>query len=579
MSFTSDSAPPLFMFGFERSGTTLLSMMVGAHPDIAVPLTVTGLWYRYAERLVAYHDLATPEDLERLVTDLLAEERIQLWDTKLSANEVLEDLVPESYASVVERFHCLYARHKGKRLWGNLDIATLDEMDIANRWFPKARFLHIVRDGRDVALSHETMPYGTSNTLECAEHWVQRLRTNLKMGAILGPERYQVIRYEDLILDSETTLERICQFIDVKYSPTMLEYPAMVDGKVPKHRRWLWPELDKAPVKSKVYGWKTRMSRTKRVVFEGIANRMLLELGYEAFASVPKRASAYAYELWCFLGRAGRFKRLTKKLGIARESSLERNWRKTWGQKTETSYSQLQQTSFGALVKQGVYDVDFEHSEQAKAFFRDCMARAFAEADSQNGMAVLDAGCGPGAWLEFLYAMQAEKSDSGDNGVEYFGFDLTLEMARLARQRLSARIPHDHLCEGDVLMDASYAFGQEDRRFQIIYAYDVIQQLPRKFQWQACTTLLGRLAPGGVAVIFDHDSDSPYGRKMAVKKFITRYLGIGLVPRYYCNARYPSLSRFAREIAASGNFSTKIWVAPDGRKRALIACFSVTRPT
>ena len=103
MSIANDSIPPLFMFGFERSGTTLLSMMVGAHPEIAVPLTVTGLWYRYAVRLAAYHDLATQEDLERLVTDLLAEERISLWDVTLKPGEILEHLPPGSYAAVVER--------------------------------------------------------------------------------------------------------------------------------------------------------------------------------------------------------------------------------------------------------------------------------------------------------------------------------------------------------------------------------------------------------------------------------------------------------------------------------------------
>ena len=58
---------PFFMFGFERSGTTLLSMIVGAHPDIAVPLSVTGMWFRYGAKLDTYNNLETHEDVERIV--------------------------------------------------------------------------------------------------------------------------------------------------------------------------------------------------------------------------------------------------------------------------------------------------------------------------------------------------------------------------------------------------------------------------------------------------------------------------------------------------------------------------------
>ncbi len=307
---------PLFMFGFERSGTTLLSMMVGAHPQIAVPLSATGMWYRYARRLDDYGNLKSQGNLERLVGDLLAETRIRLWDVQLDRDAVLEGLEPGSFAAVVARFHHLYALAKGKPLWGNIDIATIDHMDIANRLFPQARFLHIVRDGRDVALSHETYRYGGSNTLECAERWVRQLRINMKMGAMLDPQRYRVVRYEDLILDSEATLRGICEFAGVDYSPAMLEYPKMVADKIPENRRSLWPALDKPPDKSKVYGWKQRMGTAKRVVFENVANELLKELNYEAYGQVRKHPLGYGYEFLCFLGKGGRFKRLGARLRL-----------------------------------------------------------------------------------------------------------------------------------------------------------------------------------------------------------------------------------------------------------------------
>lgn len=576
---------PIFMFGFERSGTTLLSMMIGAHPDIAVPLTVTGMWYRYHANMDRYHGLASGHDLERLVDDLLSEERIALWDVELDRAELLEGLEPGCFASVVERFHRVYARHKNKPVWGNLDIATLDEMDVANRWFPSARFLHIVRDGRDVALSHRTMPYGSGNILETSEKWTHRLRVNLKMGAILGSERYQVVRYEDLIVDTEASLRRICDFFCVGYSAKMLDYPGMVGEKVPEDRRWLWPELASPPDSSKVYRWKRKMSRTKRIVFEGVSQRMLMSLGYETYDRVPKRIGALAYELWCGAVRGARIKRLLAKVGIKRQTLLERRRGRDVGRSPVNSangnkrspaapgaepgsvneLAASQQRAFGALVRDGAYDTKFEHGRAARVFFQESLDYVYDQVDVEHGAKILDCGCGPGAWMDFVSNFVPPEHE-----VQLFGFDLTPEMVEVARKRLAGRVPKEHLRAGDVLDDSSYTFGEAGRRFDIIYAYDVVQQLPRKKQRDACFAILGRLAPNGFALIFDHERFSKHGYRMGFRKFVTKYLRVPLVPRYYCNASYPALERLASDIMSTGQFIAEVRAGRGTAKRALI---------
>jgi len=305
------ATPPIFMFGFERSGTTLLSMMVGAHPEIAVPFSATGLWYRY-EPLVAdrYNGLAGRQDLERLVDDLLAEERISLWDERFGRDEVLAGLSDPDWPAVVARFHALYAARKGKPRWGNIDIATLYRMDRANAWFPDARFVHIVRDGCDVALSHWTYAYGLSNTGETADRWREDVGANLKMGAMLPAKRYHRLRYEDLVLDSEATLRRLCAFLDVEFAPEMLDYAGQVEEKIPQSRQFLWPAIGKPPVAAKAYRWKREFSRGQRVVFEWKARDLLDRLGYETYGRVPRHLPAYPLELWYTLTRGHRFRRL-----------------------------------------------------------------------------------------------------------------------------------------------------------------------------------------------------------------------------------------------------------------------------
>jgi SAM-dependent methyltransferase len=227
----------------------------------------------------------------------------------------------------------------------------------------------------------------------------------------------------------------------------------------------------------------------------------------------------------------------------------------------------VQQRAFGSLVTKGVYDTAFQHGSAAQTFFRDCMRYALSSVSSADDVAILECGCGPGAWL----AIVGELKTSGNaSAIRCYGFDLTSEMVQVARERLSPRIPAEHLRQGDILNYESYVFGGSDQRYQIIYAYDVIQQLPRGLQFSACQVMLRHLAPGGLALIFDHDSESLFGREMELKKFVTRYLGISLVPDYYCNARYPALGRFTAQIKKLGGFASEIRVAPDGRKRALI---------
>ena len=322
---------PTFLFGMERSGTTLLSMMVGAHPAIAVPLATTGLWIAFGQRLEAYGHLKRKDDLVRLVDAILAHERIKLWDAVLDRECILEDLPLGDYGALLCRVQGEYARAKNKPYWANIDIATLDHMELVNEWIPAARFVQIVRDGRDVALSHQTMPYGAGNIAECARAWASRVSGNAKMGRILGPERYCALRFEDLVSDTEKTLARLCRFLGVAFDPAMLRYTEMVEEKIPENRRWLWPAIDQPPQSAKVALWRRTMTQSQRIVFEDIAAATLKDWGYESYERLPKSLRAHLLALWYFLTQGGRLGRLRRRLGLGRKSLLERRAEESQG--------------------------------------------------------------------------------------------------------------------------------------------------------------------------------------------------------------------------------------------------------
>lgn len=229
-----------------------------------------------------------------------------------------------------------------------------------------------------------------------------------------------------------------------------------------------------------------------------------------------------------------------------------------------------QVAAFSNLVRNGTYSEKFQHATPAKAFFQKVMTEVLQKLKTagKTDLKIMDCGCGNGAWLDYLTEL-----DEGAMIGSIYGFDLTPDMVEVARLKLEGNglKPRLTLTTGDILDPASYSAGLGSQPgYDLIFTYDVIQQLPRNKQYNACELIISQLAPGGIAVIFDNDADSPFGKKMARKKFITRYFHIPLVPRYYCNAKYPPLKEFADDLAKSDALDVKIEVSENQMKRALI---------
>lgn len=303
---------PLFLFGFERSGTTLLTMMVGAHPRLSCPLSVTGTWWEFAGKIENYGGLKTPADRLAMVEAVAAHERLQMWKVPFNTEEIASQIRPERFDDIVDGFHRAAATAEGKPAWVNMDIATLFRLEEVVRLFPKARFVQIVRDGRDVALSFKGYRFGGLNALEVAGQWSAATVTADRIGAALGPERYLRIRYEDLIALPEQTLDRLCDFAGERFEPAMLDYAGDVSRKVPDDKRDLWPVLDRPPQMDKVERWKREMKQSERYVIEEAAGDALSRFGYERAGS-GFSPSGELRGAWCYLTRGARLKRLSRR--------------------------------------------------------------------------------------------------------------------------------------------------------------------------------------------------------------------------------------------------------------------------
>jgi SAM-dependent methyltransferase len=191
----------------------------------------------------------------------------------------------------------------------------------------------------------------------------------------------------------------------------------------------------------------------------------------------------------------------------------------------------------------------FEYTAGIKRLVRSVLLPLLLSRPIDDSLSILDCGCGVGPWLEFIAGLAPARSQD-----RLYGFDLTPELVELARQRLANCKLTTQISHGDILNPDSYRFPDGRSSYDVIFTFNVIQQLPRRLQPIAFQHMLEHLNPTGVAVVLDNDPISFFGLRMAIKKWITRYSYIPLVPRPYLVARYPWFWKLIRMAKKHGKW-------------------------
>ena len=193
-----------------------------------------------------------------------------------------------------------YAAERGKARWGDKTPLYMQHLDLLERLFPDARFVHLIRDGRDAALSFLSVPAGLMtegwghprDAAGFACQWATEVASARELGARVGGQRYRELRYEALVADPEGELRTVCAFAGLEFDPAMLDYVGQTDSARKAHQQRL-----NEPPRQNVREWRTEMSETDRHAFEEVAGALLAELGYEVEMRGTARARLAAYRL------------------------------------------------------------------------------------------------------------------------------------------------------------------------------------------------------------------------------------------------------------------------------------------
>jgi hypothetical protein len=295
--------PVPFVVGMNRSGTTLLRMMLDAHPELTIPPET-----HFVPDLidVEKRDGASPE----LFTEVITSQR-EWGDFGFSGDELqgrFRSIQRLDAGSAIRAFFELYAERQGKPRWGDKTPRYVSRMRAIQKVLPEARFVHVIRDGRDVALSHNNrikrrgldhktpVPAG-----EMARRWRKRIEKARYDAGAVG-DRYIEIRYEDLVTSTEPTLRRVCELVEIDFDPVMLDYHRRAEERLQEMARDLpagqgrphrpgeerlqaHALLKEPPKKDRVESWKQEMSAEDVAEFEAIAGELLRDLDYETTTS------------------------------------------------------------------------------------------------------------------------------------------------------------------------------------------------------------------------------------------------------------------------------------------------------
>lgn len=258
---------PFFIVGVPRSGTTLLRQMLRGHPRLAVP--------------PESHFVPTAlraADGDAALREVLGNEHFAEWGLDPDAVRERVGATDGTPSAVVRATFETYAAAHNRPRWGDKTPAYLVHLPLLAQAFPAARFVHIVRDGCEVAVSWSETRWGPADLLLAAHKW-RRMVTRARRDGARMPERYLEVQYRRLVANPDEELARILAFLGEDMAAGLADYQARSAVEMPglpfEHRHLLQPP------DRQVRDWRTSCTIAEQARVEAIVARTMRRVGLD----------------------------------------------------------------------------------------------------------------------------------------------------------------------------------------------------------------------------------------------------------------------------------------------------------
>ncbi|MEQ8625755.1 MAG: sulfotransferase [Vicingaceae bacterium] len=280
-----------FILGNPRSGTSLLRLMLNAHKNIIAPPECGFMQWWHKKYCYWEEGDNFSKQLDEFIEDLFTSKKIETWNIIASdLKEYIQKKRPKNYN---ELSACVYLTYGTKRKHAKCLIDKnnyyIQHLELLTEMWPKAKFIHLIRDGRDVACSYRGVnkletksaykPILPQKIEDIAEEWVQN---NMLINQLSTKYEYLLIRYEDLLNDSKNSMIKICEYLGLSFDSQMLSYYESKEKFLTEPEETLdWKQKTKEKPDSKRIGqYHSALNEVEVAIFESIAAKELKKYGY-----------------------------------------------------------------------------------------------------------------------------------------------------------------------------------------------------------------------------------------------------------------------------------------------------------
>jgi hypothetical protein len=225
---------------------------------------------RYHKRIAKYGDLTDDARLRLLLQDISRERFFfrtrRNFGFVFDAERAIASMPSRSYSGVLRAIFDQFAASQGRVRWGDKTPEYCHSLPTLLQLFPDAQFVHVLRDGRDVAQSIFSQGFGAKNAYEAAIGWKETLMQVRRFAAQLGPEAFLEVRYEELLADPLRTMHGIAGFLGIENRDSLEEAIA--------------PRLRAQVRSNNTAKWKEALTSREIECFEAFAGAELTGSGY-----------------------------------------------------------------------------------------------------------------------------------------------------------------------------------------------------------------------------------------------------------------------------------------------------------
>lgn len=280
---------PIFILGNPRSGTSLLRLMLDTHTDICIP--PESHFFLWLEEKYGDWEINM---LDNYLNDLFASTKFETWSlNRENLKLYLEQKQIKSYAQLNSIIYSYYAYVKNKdiKFWGDKNSLWIEKLSKINKYYPQAYYIHIIRDGRDVACSYKDLnkkqsksqyaPNLPSKIEVIAKDWVKNIEAIDVFLTHIDINNKIVIHYEDLITNTKSTLRKVLNKIDLDPVEVQMEYYKKPKTEIEPEAFFDWKEkLTKPPDVKNIGKYQQELSNKEIEIFNNLAKSTLSKYHY-----------------------------------------------------------------------------------------------------------------------------------------------------------------------------------------------------------------------------------------------------------------------------------------------------------